>query len=233
MRTTTKTLIAAVTLVTLTGCAGTSDEAASPTADPTTAQPSTAPPSTATPTPTSPAQTAVPAEVMLPEGAFVNVTGAVQQTEGVAPWSLPESCLVGAPDTATAMRQVTFGDGAEEGQIGMDQVAVFADADAAVAEMDRIAAAVESCSATPGTESTYRVEPVEIGAQGIGLVNDYYGTGDDSAMGTYTVVTRRGNAVRLVGIVGGESLVGETRAHVTPAAQQGWELLCGYDTSGC
>ncbi|QZN85614.1 hypothetical protein [Cellulomonas sp. C5510] len=55
----------------------------------------------------------------------------------------------------------------------------------------------------------------------------------DEALGSYLAVTRRGTAVTVVGLEGGERTVGAARDVATRLAGQAWELLCGYDSAGC
>lgn len=225
----------------LAGCSAT-DPGADPTTPPPTS-PGTPPatnPSAPTPsaTPTTAPATDVPPDAMLPETSWTGTEGGRQDAAGVVDWRLPEACAVGAPEGATAMRTVQQGDGEVESQVGVQQVALFADADAAVAEADRLAAALTACTTYAfDTETTYVVEPLDVGAQGTGLATDYYGAsadGDlDTAMGSYLASTRRGTAVTVVALEGGESTVGDSRATVTAQAQAAWDLLCAYDSAGC
>lgn len=185
--------------------------------------------------------TDLPPEALLQGSAWEALTGPREESDGVVAWRLPEACTAGEPTTAATMRTVTQGDSAEEAPVGVQQVALFADADAAAAEADRLAAAVAACAeqvpddASGGT--TYVAEPVEVGAQGTGLATDYYGAAEggglDDALGTYLATTRRGTAVTLVALDGGESTVGVARETVTGNAQAAWELLCAYDSAGC
>lgn len=234
MATTTRLLTTAVCVLALTGCgAGGSDDSA------TTAPPAAAPTTPASePTTAAPAPTSVPAEALLPDAAWAPVTGARQDSEGITDWLLPEACAAGIASTAAAMRSTTIGDGEFEAQVGVQQVAVFPDADAAVAEADRVATVLAGCAAAPGTETAYLVEPLAVGAQGLGLATDYYGTSaagavDDGAMGSYLALTRRGTALTLIGLEGGESTIGVAREAVTGHAQAAWDLLCAYDSTGC
>jgi hypothetical protein len=234
MATTTRLLTTAVCVLALTGCgAGGSD-------DPATTAPPAAAPSTPAADPTTPAapDTEVPSTALLPDAAWAPVTGTRQDSEGITDWLLPESCAAGIASTAAAMRSTTIGDGEFEAQIGVQQVAVFPDVDAAVAEADRIAAVLAGCAAAPGTETSYLVEPLAVGAQGLGLATDYYGTSaagtvDDDAMGSYLALTRRGTALTLIGLEGGESTIGVARAAVAGHAQAAWDLLCAYADAGC
>ena len=136
------------------------------------------------------------------------------------------------------MRTATEGDGADEGTVGVHQVAVFADADAATAEAARLADLLAACAAQGGAEGTaYTAEPLDVGAQGSGLATDYYGSGGsgdlDTALGTYLATTRRGAAVTLVALDGGESTVGAARETVAEQTRAAWELLCRYEQAGC
>lgn len=242
MRTSTRTLTVVACALVLAGCTSGGDGGgtAAPTDDPT---PTTTGPD---PAPTTPAPTggagAAPAdlapEVLLPATAWDLPVDPREESAGVVDWRLPQACDAGAPESATAMRTVVQGDGQAEAQVGVQQVALFADADAAVAEADRLAAVLRECTTyASDTATTYVVEPVEIGAQGTGIATDYYGasaTGSlDEAIGSYLVTTRRGTAITLVGVEGGEALVSSARGTATEQAQSAWALLCGYDSSGC
>jgi hypothetical protein len=238
MRTSTRTLTALTAgALLLAGCsAGDPDRAATSTAPaPAPSDPLTEP----APTPSATgAGGGVPVEAVLPDTAWDLPAGQRQDSAGVVDWQFPGSCGVGAPETATAMRTITQGDGEAEAQVGLQQVALFADADAAVAEADRVVAALTACAAAPGAGgTTYVVEPVEVGAQGTGLATDYYGASAggslDDAMGSYLALTRRGSAITLVGVEGGESTVGAARGTATAQTQSAWALLCGYDSTGC
>lgn len=55
----------------------------------------------------------------------------------------------------------------------------------------------------------------------------------DGALGSYLALTRRGTAITLVALEGGESTVGAAREDVTAQVQQAWELLCRFDAAGC
>jgi glucose/arabinose dehydrogenase len=234
MSTTTRLLTTAACVLALTGCAAGGSEDTATTTAPPAATPTAAP---TTPEATAPTPTGVPAEALLPDAAWAPVTGPREESEGITDWRLPASCAVGSASTAVAMRTVTVGDGAEEAQVGAQQVVVFPDADAAVAEADRLTAVLAGCTSPDGT-TTYVTEPLAVGAQGVGLATDYYGTSaegavDDGAMGSYLALTRRGAALTLVALEGGESTVGASRETVTAHAQAAWELLCPYDADGC
>lgn len=209
---------------------GDATESATPTEAP--AEPSLEP-TTEAPVPTTdlPATALLPAEETYPEG------GPRVEREGVEPWLVPDACEAGAPDTAVAMRTVTQGDGAYEDSIGQQQVAVFADVDAAVAEADRLGAVLDGCEAGPDISSGYASEPVAVGAQGVGLVvayyDDYVPGQDLMSLGYVVTATRRGNAVTLVAHAGGEYSVGASRDLVVPQLQAAWERLCAYETEGC
>ncbi|AEE47761.1 hypothetical protein [Cellulomonas fimi] len=232
MRTTLLTSTVALCVLALAGCA---------TDRPGTAGPSTpaAPASSGAPTPTaaSTVATDVAPEVMLTEAAWTAVGAEAprQDKDGVVEWRLPMACAAGTPTEALAMRTVTHGTGEFESSVGVQQVAVLPDADTAVAEADRLATALGDCTGEPPT--LYVVEPLAVGAQGIGLATDYYGASAsaplDQAMGTYVAITRRGTAVTLVALDGGEGTVGAARATVTGLAPQAWEQLCGFDAAGC
>lgn len=236
MRASTTTTVLAASALVLAACT------AAPGDTPGTPEPSAPEPSTSasTPAPGDPAPalpTDAPADVLLPAGAW-GAEGGRAEAEGVADWHLPEACADGGPADATAMRTATEGDGAAEGVVGVHQVAVFADADAATAEAARLADLLAACAAQDGAEgTTYAVEPVDVGAQGTGLATDYYGSGEsgdlDTALGTYLTTTRRGAAVALVALDGGESTVGAARETVSEQARAAWELLCRYEQAGC
>lgn len=191
----------------------------------------------ATPTPTTapPATpTDVPADVLLPAEVFEASTEVLAGTTDVEPWRIPDSCGdVGAPAGATAMRTHAHGDGREETVVGVQQVAAFATADDAVAAATALVEALGACVDTSGSGGGYAVEPVAVGAQGHGLATWYYEPGDDSGLGTYLAVTRRGSVVTLVSGEGGERTVGNARAETVAQTQQAWELLCGYEVAGC
>lgn len=245
-------LVTAAALV-LSGCGGSdtpeseapSSASASPTEETTTPEP-TEPTGSASPTPEpteAPADGGTPvtelsADVLLPAAALDPAEGPRTESEGVVDWVLPAACAVGAPTTALAMRSVVQGDGLYEGPVGHHQVAVFADTDAAVAEASRIGETLTGCTGAAPDDGTRTVaEPVEVGAQGRGLVVDYHGTfamsGDENALGYYTAVTRRGNTVTLVASVGGENTVSVSREVVVGELAAAWELLCSYDSTGC
>jgi hypothetical protein len=252
----TAVLLVAAALV-LAGCsddaspdADPTSQSAEPTATPSateTAEPTDAPTEepTATEEPTEePTQepaapvTELPATVLLPAAALFPEDGPRTEFEGLVDWTFPVSCAVGGPESALVMQSVSQGDGTFEVPVGHHQVAVFADADAAVAEVDRITAALGACAGVAPDGQTHLVtETVEVGAQGIALVVDYYGAleanGDEGTLGYVTAVTRRGNAVTLVSSEGGESSVGASRERVVGELEAAWDLLCGYDSAGC
>jgi len=214
---------------------------ASPSQAPTSASPSTATSTTSAP---SPVPTAVDAAVLLPESAFAPRDGGRTVSEGVEPWVLSTSCDLGSPGGAASMTSVRQGDGQFEVPVGLQQVAVYADATAAQAEAQRVGAAARACAeaadagpSEDGGNTRYLVEEVPVGADGTGIATDYYGAtaGDPDAtfLGDYVVVTRRGTAVTLVGESGGESDATSARAAVVPLAQQAWERLCAYEQAGC
>lgn len=250
-------LVTAAALV-LTGCGGSDtpeseaspSASASPTEETTTPEPSESasateePSESPTPEPTeAPTDggnpgTELSADVLLPAAALDPAEGPRTESEGVVDWVLPTPCAVGAPTTALAMRSVVQGDGLYEVPVGHHQVAVFADTDAAVAEASRIGETLTGCTGAAPNDGTRTVaEPVEVGAQGRGVVVDYHGTfamsGDENALGYYTAVTRRGNTVTLVASAGGENTVSVSREVVVGELAAAWELLCYYDAAGC
>ncbi|GEA87445.1 hypothetical protein [Cellulomonas cellasea] len=177
--------------------------------------------------------TDVPADVLLPAQVFGASTEAFTESTAVEPWRIPDSCGdVGAPAGATAMGTHAHGDGTEETVVGVQQVAAFAVADDAVAAATALVEALGACTDTSGV-GAYAVEPVAVGAQGHGLATWYYGAGDDTGLGTYLAVTRRGSAVTLVSGEGGERTVGNARTETVAQTQQAWERLCGYEVAGC
>lgn len=159
-----------------------------------------------------------------------------EESEGVVEWRVPEVCAAAAPE-ALDMSTITQGTGEFEETVGVHQVAVFEDADAAMAATDDLVAALDQCAEAGSGESVYVLEDIAVGAQGAGLATDYYGTSVsedlDDAVGTYLALTRRGNAVTLVSAEGGESTVGAARERVVEQLAGAWELLCGYDSQGC
>ena len=231
MRNLTSSLITAVCVLALAGCTSPEPTAQDPTPAVTTTTEAT--------TPAAPGSEA-PATIMLPPTAWQGAgpDGAREDTPGVVAWRVPESCGAGSPADGSAMRTVTQGSGELESSVGVHQVLVLADADVAVAEANRLTAALTACAEQASADGgTYVVEPLAVGAQGIGLAVDYYGASAqgplDEAIGTYLAITRRGNAVTLVAVDGGEGTVGTARQTVTANAQTAWELLCGYDSAGC
>lgn len=193
----------------------------------------TEPPTTEAPAPT----TDLPATVMLPQERLYPEDGARTEREGVETWLLPDGCEQTAPDGAAAMRTVVQGDGAFEDAIGQQQVAVFADVDAAVSEADRLGSVLAACAGSEDVTTGYATEPVEVGAQGTVLIvsyNDDYTPGqDEMSLGYVLSVTRRGNAVTLVANAGGEYSIKASRELVVPELQAAWEQLCAYETDGC
>lgn len=235
---------AAIGVLALVTVLGGCSDAAAPEDDASTAptEQTQEPAPTAEPTPEP--TTAAPVVTTLPPEAML--TGLAFDSDGVEPvviepldaWALPESCAAGGPSTAVVSRGVAYGDGAFEATVSTQQVAVFADADAATTEAQRLADVLSACAGTaPDGQTVYAVEDVAVGAQGTGLVVDYYGasatgSGDD-ALGYYLVTTRRGNAVTLVGNLGGEASIGTSREDAVASSQAAWELLCIYDSAGC
>ncbi|WP_298455485.1 hypothetical protein [uncultured Cellulomonas sp.] len=154
-------------------------------------------------------------------------------------WVLPDGCDAVVPDAAS-MLTVTQGTGEMEQGVSLHQVAVFADADAAVAAADALTATLTACAERgpgEGRDTRYALESIPVGAQGSGFAVDYYGASGahplDGAIGRYLATTRRGNAVTVVGTLSGEATVGAARDQVVGWAQSAWELLCGYDSRGC
>jgi len=223
------------------------DESATPSASETQSpsEEATSPsPTATTPTETEPPSSEpavdIPAQV-LPEATLdAELLGTADQpreeTAGITTWRLPEDCRPPTPD-ALDMWTVTRGSGEFEEPVGIQQVAVFADAGAATAAADALLASMESCSTAEGAATRYVVEGVDIGAQGHGLVTDYYGasaTGDlATAIGDYVAQTRRGTAVTLVGYQGGESQVQTASQRTRTLLATAWERLCVYDSAGC
>ena len=236
-RTVGRSLAVVVGVVMLAGCGS-----ATPADDaPATVEPSATRTSSVEPEVTTSPPPVVPTdltdEVFLPDGV---VNGANPGTRPVEEdtWQLPRACgALALPAQATAVGGTFYGDGATETAVGVHQVAVMADADAAAVVADEVAAAFEGCVPEAGQTGAYAVEDVAVGAQGRGLASSYYGEEvgvvDDGDLGTYLVVTRRGNAVALVGLVAGEWNIGTARTDSTALAQQAWERLCRYDSSGC
>lgn len=212
--------------------------ATGPAPEPTTTGPAGA--GASDPAPPTGAAGEVPASAMLPEAAWegTGAQGPREEVAGVTAWRFPESCDVGTPGGAATMRTVTQGTGELESPVGVQQVAVLPDADAAVAETRRVVDALRACTRyASDSATTYAVEQLDVGAQGTGLATDYYGASAqgplDEALGSYLAVTRRGTAVTVVGLEGGESTVGAARDVATRLAGQAWELLCAYDSAGC
>lgn len=233
MRATTSSLITAVCVLAVVGCGPSGPTAQEPSPTTTT---DAVPTPTATQTPVSD----VPVEVMLPATAWASIgpDDVREESADVVGWRVPEACDVGSPTGGLAMRTVTAGSGELETRVGVQQVVVLADADAAVAEADRLGDALTACTQhVPEDSTTYVVEPLAVGAQGVGLATDYYGGSVEGAlddtMGTYLGITRRGNAITLVAVDGGEGTVGTAREAVTVNAQAAWESLCTYDSAGC
>ncbi|MBI9115663.1 hypothetical protein [Sanguibacter suaedae] len=240
MRRSTALILCTVTALTLSGCGATDDDAAAnPTTDTTTATSGTTGPAgeTGDAEPADPdfaAPTDIPADVMLPVVALEPSVGPREETEGVVEWRMSATCEPGTPEAAAAMRTVVQGDGEFEAPVAVQQVAVFDDAQAATDESDRLRFVLAECAQFVSDDRTaYAVEDVEVGAQGVGMSTDYYGAGGDDALGTYLAVTRRGNAVTLVSVEGGEGTVGDARRMVTADAQEAWNQLCRYDSEGC
>ncbi|WNB85556.1 hypothetical protein [Cellulomonas sp. ATA003] len=189
-----------------------------------TPEPSTTPDPTKTPS--SAVTIPVPTEVLAPALLEPRTT-----TDGTVAWALPEECAAGSPSTATAMLTARDGTGEFEARIDVQQVALFADAATAVAEADRVRAALAACDASSELIST---ETVEVGAQGTGVARVYGdGEGAPTPFGTYAVLTRRGSALALATVDGGDGSTESSREPVTQRARQLWERLCGYESAGC
>ncbi|SFB25819.1 PknH-like extracellular domain-containing protein [Cellulomonas marina] len=202
---------------------------ASVTASATPSEAPATPDASLAPTPVV-APTDVPDEVLLPPAALDGQGLPRQLVEVVVPWRLPPGCGAGQPDTAVAMRGQELGTGEFEAVVPVQQVAVFPDAAAAVVELDRVRGRLAGCAPEePDATTVYVREDVAVGAQGTGLATSYNGGTDDGALGTYAVLTRRGNAVVLVGGEGGERNLGDARAQETAHAQAAWELLARYE----
>lgn len=213
-------------------------ETESPTEEETSSSPTATSP-TETESPPSEPAVDIPAQV-LPEATLdAELLGTADQpreeTAGITAWRLPEDCRPPTPD-ALDMWTVTQGSGELEEPVGIQQVAVFADAGAATAAADALLASMESCAAAEGAATRYVVEGVDIGAQGHGLVTDYYGasaTDLATAIGDYVAQTRRGTAVTLVGYQGGETQVQSAGQSTRLLLATAWERLCVYDSAGC
>ena len=177
MRAATSSLVTALCVVALAGCTSSEPSAPEPSTTATVdASPSWMPP------------TDVSAEVVLPGTAWdaIGPDDVREESEGVVAWRVEVTCDAGTPADARRDAHRHAGLGRVESRVGVQQVAAFADADAAVAEADRLAAALTACAATaPGDSATFVVEPLAVGAQGIGLATSYYGGLEDDAMGTY------------------------------------------------
>ena len=232
----TRSAAMAVAIVVSAGCGGGDDAAAPPQASavPTIASTAptttTAPSSTQTPTTSAPAPTSSSLEPPVTTADPRAVVLAAPRT-GIVDWNqLGRKCALGAPGAASDMLSAQDGDGKFERPLPVQQVAVFPDVDAAVAEADRIAAAMAGCSSDP----QYTTTPVEVGAQGVGLEYQYGGSSPAYPFGSYLVLTRRGNALTLVGSMAGEGSLERATEVGTDLANRGWAALCVYDrTSGC
>ena len=238
--------VVVVSALLLTGCGGgdqaepeTSSGSAAASEPAESAEPSESSEPTETPAPSespSPAEDdlllELPDEAMLAPDALEPVGADRGSVDGPTDWVLGSACLVPQP-SAVAMRTVTQGLYESTDPVGIQQVAVFATVDGAVDEAATIAAAMEACATNPPAESgSYRVEDVTVGTQGRGLANSYAEPGDD-APGTYTAVTRRGNAVTVVSLMSGEESVGTAREMVSGGLERAFDALCLYDSAGC
>lgn len=240
MRLATRTSVLAASVLLLAACSSSPEPATTPSPGEPAPEPSaTAPETTGPPTPDVP--TDLPADVLLQGSVWEAAGDPREESDGAVAWHLPDACAAEPPADPAAMRTVRQGDGAAESPVGVQQVAVFADADAAVAATERLGAAIAACGETAPDETasgtTFVAEPVDVGAQGAGLATDHYGASQggelDDALGTYLAATRRGTAVTLVALDGGESTVGTARETVVANTQAAWDLLCRYDSAGC
>jgi hypothetical protein len=172
------------------------------------------------------APTDLPAEVMLPAASLEPVDGPREETEEPTAWRLPES--------STAMRTVTQGDGLMEQPVGMHQVAVFENAADAVVEATRLDTVMAACTEIViEGHPTYRVETIDVGVDGRAFIIDYHGVGTDDGLGYVIAMARRGNAVTLVTQAGGEAAIGVSRERVVTDANEAFDQLCRYDSTGC
>ncbi|MBO1751498.1 hypothetical protein J4G33_06735 [Actinotalea sp. BY-33] len=241
MRATRAVTALAVLTVVLAGCtaqdgpegtpAATTPETDTPGPEPTTEAPDPEPTEDAAATPTD-----LPADVLPTTSGLAVEAEPREEDDEVTAWRL--GCSEQVPADATAMRTVSWGTGELEAPVAVHQVAVFADAEQATAAADDLAAAMQECADAPAeANTTYLLEPVDVGAQGYGLATDYYGTAEggdlDGVIGTYLVAFRRGNAVALVASEGGEGNVAEVRESVVAESMAAWEGLCRYDSAGC
>ena len=206
-----------------------------PSALPSSAAPTAAAPTAAAPTPPA-APPLGPARTDVPDAAVLPAQQPVGDVSGLVAWTVPQGCQGGRPSAAAAMRTVTDGDGQFEAVVRVQQVVAFPDVATAVAEATRLRRAMERCAddgdADPDRLRT--VGPVAVGAQGYGLARRYRGAASPLPLGTYTAITRRGNALTLLAHTGGEISVEGSRRAVVADAQAAWERLCLYDrTAGC
>lgn len=183
------------------------------------------------PTPDEEEQVAAPA-VEVPREALLPVETEPRTTlQGVVAWQLPRDCTRTPPLDAVGMVTARDGTGEYEAQIPLQQVALFADATQATAEVERLVVALEACVAA---SDLVRTEPVDAGDGAIGAAEHYGdGAGGATPFGTYTVISRRGNAVVLVSAQGGEGTPDGNRDRVVERARQAWEPLCAYEGAGC
>lgn len=191
-----------------------------------TPEASTVPSATAEVTPPvdlGPPKTDLPDDVLLP--------GSDQQERGVQAWQQLGDCVLGSPPQAVpAMVTTRTGDGAFEMPVPVQQIVVFATVVDAVAEAGRLQGQLNGCAG-----GAYASEPVAVGAQGQGLSYGYQQVeGGRYAFGNYLVTTRRGNAVTLVALLGGEGSPEAAEQDVTSRVLDAWGRLCAYDrTDGC
>ncbi|TNM64093.1 hypothetical protein FHN55_14775 [Streptomyces sp. NP160] len=241
--------VAAAVLLGVVGCSDGTADGAGGADGPTPAAVTSERPASGAPSPrttsssasSTPVPTDLPQDVLLPASALQPSDGPRTVTSGVEPWVLSTGCDLGRPSGAVQVLSLRQGDGQFEVPVGVQQVAVYADADAAQAEAARVAGAASACAAAaPGSDgggTRYRVTPLDVGAQGTSIVTDYYGvTADDPAadgIGDAVAVLRRGTAVVLVGAAGGEDSMSGAQARVAGYAQQAWERLCRYQVEGC
>lgn len=188
------------------------------------APPAPSAPSSPSPSPSESAR--VPPEVLAPVASEPRAT-----TDGTVAWAIFEECAVGTPSTASTMLTARDGTGEFEAPTDVQQVALFPDTASAVAEFDRVRQALDRCDAGSDLVTT---ETLDVGDQNVGVASVY---GDDEGaptpFGTYAVLTRRGTAVTLVTVDGGDGSPESSRDMVVERASQAWENLCDFDSAGC
>lgn len=171
------------------------------------------------------------ADVLLTDGMFTGVAAGVAPLEATT-WQLPPACgALALPDSLTATGAQVYGDGDDGTEQGVQQVVVLPDAPTAVDVVAEIVAALEDCAGSADAPAESALEDVAVGAQGHGFVTA--AEPGDEALGTYTVLSRRGTAVTVVATTEHRTPVGEARRTVTNVAQQAWLRLCRYSEDGC